>query len=115
MNKSTEHALSDALQPPKPKRPASSTVTSKQQRSEQKDVSFNSSSTIVRPGQTPSTSEGQSTMSRPTQPGESSSTCIDSPTKSNIDFDALFASMKRAGGGNITINSDNSIRIDISK
>ena len=115
MNKWKEHALSGALQPPKPKRPASSTVTSNQQCSEQKGVSFKSSSTIVRQGQSPSTSEGQSTMSRPTQPGESSSTCIDSPTKSNIDFDALFASMKRAGGGNITINSDNSIRIDIPK
>ena len=36
-----------------------------------------------------------------------------STPRSQIDFASLFESMKKVGGGNITINSDSSIRIDI--
>ena len=100
MGKTMEHMISDALQPPKPKKKSTTkriTSTPKIPPSEATSQCIPTpsagSSTIVRPGQIPST--GQSPAS--------------------LNLVDIFDNLKRAGGGSVRIDSDNSITIDISK
>ena len=105
MGKNMEHQISDALQPPKPKKKftakalsGNTAVTSSPQipstnaANQCIPTAAAGSSTIVRAGQIPSIS-----------------------AQSPLNLVDIFDNLKRAGGGSIRINNDNSISIDITK
>ena len=100
MGKTMEHKISDALQPPNPQKSAQQNVnyvssenTVKWSNKPIYSNTFSRSSTIVRPGQIPSSAQ--------------------SPVSLNLVD--IFDKLKRAGGSSVRINCDNSISIDISK
>ena len=105
MGKNMEHQISDALQPPKPKKKftakalsGNTTVTSSPQMPSRNaanqciPTAAAGSSTIVRAGQIPSIS-----------------------AQSPLNLVDIFNNLKRAGGCSIRINNENSISIDITK
>ena len=100
MGKTMEHKISDALQPPNPQKSAQQNVnyvssenTVKWSNKPIYSNTFSRSSTIVRPGQIPSSAQ--------------------SPVSLNLVD--IFDNLKRARGSSVRIDSDNSITIDVSK